>query len=278
MRNCALVVLVLLSLFPSTTNGQSIEWLSDPDRARQIALETGKPILYDFTATWCGPCRRMDRDFWQKPEIVELSKQFVCVKVNFDTQKAFAARYGIKAIPNVVFTDPWGRGLLGQKGFGAGTEAEIVEKIKFLPKDFKPVIEAGNKIEKDEKNLDALHSFAAFYQERKFFWLGNEFYRRLILLEADPSKREMILLNLAFNHIRIGEHLDAIEKLEALQKEYPASPQRDLYVYGLILANANKSQGTEARRLLDELKKKFPGSKYTEPAESTVTNMAELKK
>ena len=278
MLNYALLVLVLLAFFPSITNSQSIEWVNDRDRARQIALETGKPILYDFTAKWCGPCRRMDRDFWPKPEIIELSKQFVCVKVNFDTEKALAAKYGIRAIPNVVFTDPWGRGLLGQKGFGAGTEAEIVEKIKFLPKDFKPVIEAGNKMEKDEKNLDALHSFAAFYQERKFFWLGNEFYRRLVLLEADPSKREMILLNLAFNHIRIGEQLEAIEKLDALQKEYPSSPQRDLYVYGLILANANKSQGAEARRLLAELKMKFPGSKYTEPAEAAVANMAELKK
>ena len=278
MLRYALLVLTLLLFFPSSTDAQQVDWLTDLDRARQLAIETGKPILYDFTARWCGPCRRMDSEFWPKPEIVELSKQFVCVKVNFDTQKTFAAKYGINAIPNVVFTDPWGRGLLGQKGFGAGTDAEIVEKIKVLPKDFKPLRDAGNKLETDDKNLDALHRFAEFYQERKFFWLGNQFYSRLMLLEADPSKREMILLNLAFNHIRIGEEVEAIDKLEALQKEYPASPQADLYVYGLILANANKSQAPEARRLLAELKKKFPGSKYAAPAEGAVAGMPELKK
>ena len=278
MLRYALLVLTLPVLFVSLSQAQQIDWLTDLDRAKQLAVQTGKPLLYDFTAKWCGPCRRMDRDFWPKPEVVELSKHFVCVKVDFDTQKSFAAKYEIRAIPNVVFTDPWGRGLLGQKGFGTGTESEIVEKIKLLPKDFKPVLDAGNKLEADSKNVDALHSFAAFYQERKFFWLGNQFYRRLMLLESEPSKREMILLNLAFNHVRMGEPMDAIDRFESLQREYPASPQGDLYVYGLILANANKSQGSEARRLLTELKKKFPGSKYAEPAEEAVAAMPELKR
>ena len=278
MLRYVFLVLTLLPVFVSTANSQQVEWLTDLDRAKRLAVETGKPILYDFTAKWCGPCRRMDSEFWPKPEVVELSKKFICVKVNFDTEKVFAKKYGIQAIPNVVFTDPWGRGLLGQKGFGAGTETEIVEKIKLLPKDFKPILDAGNKLEADDKNLDALHQFAAFYQERKFFWLGNEFYRRLALLEADPSKREMILLNLAFNHLRIGEPVDAIEKLQVLEKEYPTSPQRDLYLYGLILANAKKSRGTEARQLLADLKKKFPGSKYSGVAESAVAEMPELRK
>ncbi len=278
MLRYAFFLLMLLPFFLSPANGQEVEWLNDLERAKRLSIETGKPILYDFTAKWCGPCRRMDREFWPKPEIVELSKKFVCVKVNFDIEKAFAAKYGIRAIPNVVFTDPWGRGLLGQKGFGAGTEAEIVEKINLLPKDFKQILDAGKKLETDEKNLDALHQFAAVYQEKKLFWIGNEFYRRLLLLEAEPTKREMILLNLAFNHIRIGESLDAIEKLQALQKEYPMSSQSDLYMYGLILANANKSEGQEARRLFSELNKKFPGSKYAAHAQGALAGMPELKK
>src|SRR5688572_7630986 len=127
MLRYAVLVLTLLLFLLSTTNAQAIEWLTDQNAARQIAIQTGKPILYDFTAKWCGPCKRMDREFWPKPDVVELSKQFVCVKVDFDTEKALKAKYDIRAIPNVVFTDPWGRGLLGQKGFGAGTEAEILE-------------------------------------------------------------------------------------------------------------------------------------------------------
>lgn len=273
LRYSFLALTLLLFCFPAAY-GQQIEWFNDLDRAQQIARQTGMPILYDFTATWCGPCRRMDREFWPRAEVVELSKQFVCVKVNFDTEKAFAAKYGIKAIPNVVFTDPWGRGLAGQKGFGSGTTAEILDKIKFLPKDFSGLKDAGNALETDDKNLDALHQFASFYQERKFFWLGNSFYERLLYLESDPSKRESILLNLGFNHIRMGEPGDAIARFESLQKEYPKSAQNDLYLHGLVVANVKKKQQRVANKFLSELKLKFPSSVYIQHAETSIAELA----
>ena len=263
--------LTLVLVFASAAFPQEqVQWLSDLDEARKLALQTGRPLMYDFTAKWCGPCRRMDQVFWPKPEVVNMSKQFVCVKVDFDREKRFAAKYGINAIPNVVFTDPWGRGLLGQRGFGAGSEDEIFEKIRILPKDFSGLIEAGNMLEKDGKDLNALHKFAAFYQERKFFWLGNEFYKKLMKLEAEPEKREAILLNLAFNHVRLGEPGDAIEKFEILQKEFPKSPQNDGYLYGIIYASVRKNKIQNAKNLLTELKGKFPSSKYIEPAEKAI--------
>ena len=263
----SLLISLLSLLFIPTVFGQGITWHTNLDEAKKLAQKTGKPLMYDFTAQWCGPCRRMDKEFWPRADVVELSTQFVCVKVNFDTEKAFAAKYSIRAIPNVVFTDPWGRGLLGQKGFGAGTDKEIFEKIKLLPKDFGPLLEAGNRLETDEKNLDALHQFAQFYQERKFFWLGNQFYQRLLMLEAEPSKRESILLNLAFNHIRMNENEEATQKLQNLRTEYPKSPQNDLYLYGLVIAHKTDQRGW---RFVGELKRNFPKSQYIALAEEAL--------
>jgi thiol-disulfide isomerase/thioredoxin len=252
--------------------------MTDLDEARKLAIQTGKPLMYDFTAKWCGPCRRMEQVFWPKPEVVKISKQFVCVKVDFDREKSFAAKYSINAIPNVVFTDPWGRGLLGQKGFGAGSEEEIFEKIRILPKDFSGLIEAGNALENDSKDVKALHKFAAFYQERKFFWLGNEFYKKLVKVEADPEKREAILLNLGFNYIRLGEPGEAIEKFEILQKEFPTSPQNDGYLYGIIYASVKKDKINNAKKILVELKGKFPSSKFIQPAEQAIAEGDSSKK
>ncbi len=271
--------LVLAFIFATAALGQEqIQWMTDLDEAKKLALQTGKPLMYDFTAKWCGPCRRMEQVFWPKTEVVKISKQFVCVKVDFDREKNLAGKYGINAIPNVVFTDPWGRGLLGQKGFGAGSEEEIFEKIRILPKDFSGLIEAGNALEKDSKDVNALHKFAAFYQERKFYWLGNEFYKKLIKLEAEPGKREAILLNLAFNHIRLGDPGEAIEKFEILQKEFPTSPQNDGYLYGMIYASVKKEKVQNAKKYLAELKGKFPSSKYIEPAEQAIAEGDSSKK
>ena len=271
------LTLILLLVSLDAAFSQQVEWLNDLDRAQQIARETGKPILYDFTAAWCGPCRRMDKEFWPKAEVVELSKQFVCVKVNFDTEKTFAAKYSIKAIPNVVFTDPWGRGLVGQKGFGAGTTTEILDKIKYLPKDFSSLRDAGNTLEADDKNLDALYQFAKFYQERKFYWLGNGFYERLLYLEVDLLKRESILLNLAFNHIRMEEPAEAIARFESLQKEYPKSAQNDLYLHGLVVASVKKKDQPGANKYLAELRLKFPASEYVAHAETSIAELGPVK-
>jgi thiol-disulfide isomerase/thioredoxin len=270
---------VLALIFTTATLAQEqIQWMTDLDEARKLAIQTGKPLMYDFTAKWCGPCRRMEQVFWPKPEVVKISKQFVCVKVDFDREKSFAAKYSINAIPNVVFTDPWGRGLLGQKGFGAGSEEEIFEKIRILPKDFSGLIEAGNALENDSKDVKALHKFAAFYQERKFFWHGNEFNKKLVKVEADPEKREAILLNLGFNYIRLGEPGEAIEKFEILQKEFPKSPQNDGYLYGIIYASVKKDKINNAKKILVELKGKFPSSKFIQPAEQAIAEGDSSKK
>jgi thiol-disulfide isomerase/thioredoxin len=270
---CRGTLLTVLLSFCAAAHGQQINWLTDISEAKAVALKTGKPILYDFTASWCGPCRKMDKEFWPRPDVVELSSQFVCVKVNFDREKVFASKYEIRAIPNVVVTDPWGRGLVGHKGFGPGTDTEILEKIKFLPTDFSSLISAGNALESNDKDIESLHKFAGFYQERKFFWLGNQFYQRLIKLESDPLKRENVLVNVAFNYLRLGEPGNAIERFEILRKEYPQSPQNDLYLYGLILANVSKSERSpKAAVIFSELKRKFPSSKYVALAEEQVTD------
>jgi len=59
-----------------------------------------KPILLDFTATWCGPCRI------QKPILEELEKEFddkVEIKeVDVDQNQELAAKYGIRVVPTLI--------------------------------------------------------------------------------------------------------------------------------------------------------------------------------
>jgi len=65
------------------------------------ALEQGAPMLVDFWADWCGPCRML------APVIDKLAEKYdgwVAVgKVNVDEQAELAARYGVQSIPTVIF-------------------------------------------------------------------------------------------------------------------------------------------------------------------------------
>jgi len=65
-----------------------------------VVLKSDKPVMVDFWAAWCGPCRMVG------PIIEELSQEFagkaVVGKVDVDNNQEFAAKYGIRNIPTVL--------------------------------------------------------------------------------------------------------------------------------------------------------------------------------
>ena len=94
----------------------------------EAELNSGKLMMVDFWASWCGPCRMLS------PVIDGLDKKYegkaVIGKVNVDEEQELAIRYGVMSIPTVIFFkngQEIGRkvGVMGDKAFSDVLDANL---------------------------------------------------------------------------------------------------------------------------------------------------------
>lgn len=90
---------------------------------------TGLPIVLDFSATWCGPCKKI------APFIAELADEYegrvLVGKCDVDENDDLTSRFGIRNVPTVLFIKD---GLVVDKHVGAAPKSELVNKVEALLK------------------------------------------------------------------------------------------------------------------------------------------------
>ncbi len=93
----------------------------------EIVIKADKPVIVDFWAEWCGPCRMVGPIINEIGE--EFSDQAVVGKMDVDSNPATAAKYGIRNIPTVLFFKD---GEIKDKQVGASPKSTFVNKLEAL--------------------------------------------------------------------------------------------------------------------------------------------------
>ncbi|RXP55465.1 thioredoxin [Lutibacter sp. HS1-25] len=90
----------------------------------EIVLKSEKPVMVDFWAAWCGPCRMV------APIMDDLTSEFdgkaVITKVDVDANQEFASKYGVRNIPTVLV---FKGGEVVEKQVGVAPKATYAEKL-----------------------------------------------------------------------------------------------------------------------------------------------------
>ena len=236
-----------------------IKWYATFEEASAGAQRGGQPMLLDFWAEWCLPCKVMDSEVYPNDEVVQAAAPFALVRIDFDKKPALARRYKVENMPTLVLTDSYGRELFRYSGFiGAPALSAL---LRSLPHDMSEFNRLSRVLDQNHNTLSALGAMGGQLRAVGLYLASNEYYQRA-LQHGDPkpdaATREAMLTEVGLNYLDVNEGRLGAQTFEKCLREFPQSQRTAEWTRNLGRARALAQSQDQARKYLEEALRRFP--------------------
>lgn len=121
-------------LIPPQPEIKEIKWYNSFEEGLKAAKEEKKSLMVDFEADWCIWCKRLDETTYKDSQVITLSKKFIPVKVNCDTDQTTTRKYEVTGFPTIIFMNSEGQIIHQVTGY-RGPEDFVLEMEKVERKE-----------------------------------------------------------------------------------------------------------------------------------------------
>lgn len=233
-----------------------IEWTTY-DAGIRLARETGKPVFLEFWADWCPPCHEMDREVYTRPSLIQASRRFVCIRLDFDRERHLARRFKVFAIPAMIVVDPWSTVLASHVGYTSADR--LLETMKVVPGSFEDAAPALGRLEVEPAHFRALMEAGKFYNRAGLDGVARQFYTRAGKTgEArDRSASDEVQLALGVTALKLKDSKEA-ERIFSKAAKTCDPVNEPFMLLGLARAYLQRNKTAEAQKTCEDLIARHP--------------------
>jgi len=120
--------------FVTPRHVQGVQWTPYNKGMLTQAADEKRPVILDFYADWCGPCKTLEKNVFTSPEVVKLSKNFRNIRLDLTKrhpeQDLLLKRYQVRGVPTIIFLNTQGREEKGLRIESYVNEKEVLKRMR----------------------------------------------------------------------------------------------------------------------------------------------------